>query len=258
MPSNDNFSPAAAPAQTTSVDERSRSALAVLDGKAKVEGLKPISAQTRCKFILIEQRPFLRECLSRSLTSSVTVAIAAFASIGDYLAASDIDAGCLVVLSVARITDADAKQQLAALVSARPDFAIVVLTQDDDATGAQEAFTTGAVGYIPMALGFEQVIAALSFISAGGTYVPAEYILALRKPPDASDLVGCGDNEREVKLTTRQAQVLKLICEGKSNKQIARDLGVAENTVKVHAYTLARLFGIHDRRLFAARAQQKH
>jgi DNA-binding NarL/FixJ family response regulator len=220
----------------------------------RVGDLEPCSRAT-CRLIVIEQRPVLRECLSRGLTSGFTQTIAAYSSVDDYLAASRPENCSLVVLSVARMADADTKVQISTLLNTSPKHTIVLLSQEDDPAGALDAFAVGAAGCIPMSLGFEKAIAALRFIDAGGTYLPPEYLVICR-----SHTRSHSSNDNIVlreKLTARQTQVLNLICDGKSNKQIARELGVAENTVKVHAHSLAKLLGVHDRRQFAARVRAK-
>jgi DNA-binding NarL/FixJ family response regulator len=87
----------------------------------------------------------------------------------------------------------------------------------------------GAKGYIPMTMGFELAVEAVRFVLAGGTYVPAEYLLSAipsavtpSRPPGAGAITG------------RELAVVRAIHQGKPNKIIAYELNMCESTVKVH------------------------
>ena len=81
------------------------------------------------------------------------------------------------------------------------------------------------------------MVEALRLVAAGGTYVP-ESVLAL--VPQSVDMGGAlgQDPDRLGRVyrscTPRQRQVVNLLCRGKSNKLIARELQISENTVKAH------------------------
>src|SRR5690606_9795740 len=65
-----------------------------------------------------------------------------------------------------------------------------------------------------------------------------------------------GDLRREMSLTSRQHEVMKLIAQGRSNKQIAQQLNLAEGTVKAHVNALFKALSVHDRASVAAMATQ--
>jgi len=66
-----------------------------------------------------------------------------------------------------------------------------------------------------------------------------------------------GSSADEAKLTVRQKEVLDLLADGKSNKQIASALGISEGTVKVHVNATFRVLGVHNR-VNAAAALMAH
>lgn len=87
------------------------------------------------------------------------------------------------------------------------------------------------------------MIYALRLVLAGGIYVPYK---ALQNPPkpteqlsQATDLIS--------RLPERQRQALRLAVDGKSNKVIARALGIAEGTVKAHLSSVYRTIGVNNR-----------
>lgn len=103
---------------------------------------------------------------------------------------------------------------------------------------AEKALALGAVGFLPKTLSARSIINAVRFMIAGERYVPVDY-LAPRQPEADQALI-----ER---LTRREVQVLEGLCQGKSNKEIARDLEVCEPTVKLHVKTLFRKIGAGNR-----------
>jgi DNA-binding NarL/FixJ family response regulator len=75
-------------------------------------------------------------------------------------------------------------------------------------------------------------------MAMGEQYAPIDFMTAIEKTPA---------NPLADKLTERELQMLKGLTEGKSNKQIARDLEIKEPTVKLHMKTLYRKMGVENR-----------
>ena len=119
----------------------------------------------------------------------------------------------------------------------------------------QDILTTlhaGAHGYVPKGMGVDDLTHALQAILDGTIYVPP--LLAQVSPAehDGSDLQFSGIDRRAApdvlgKLTPRQRDVLELLVEGQSNKEIARTLDLGEGTVKIHLAALFRNLGVRNR-----------
>ena len=140
----------------------------------------------------------------------------------------------------------------AGLLALRERFAnttIVVLSGEEDPALVHQAVDLGAAGFIPKASIPAVLISALRLILAGGIYLPAQ--LLMRPLPSALDPQNpiCTANALKLteRLTGRQFDALMLAVKGKSNKQIARDLGVSEGTIKQHLSTAFRLLGVNNR-----------
>lgn len=99
---------------------------------------------------------------------------------------------------------------------------------------ADAALKAGAQGFIPKTLSARSLLSAARFMAAGETYVPVEF---LQQP----------ESNRGGPLTRRELEVLRGICEGKANKEIARDLDLQEVTVKLHVKTLSRKLEARNR-----------
>ena len=100
---------------------------------------------------------------------------------------------------------------------------------------AREALAAGAVGFLPKTMPARSLVAAVRFMLAGERYVPAAMMSEEPAGPFAS------------RLTARENEVLEGLCRGLANKEIARDIGLAEVTVKLHVRTLCRKLGARNR-----------
>ncbi|PRY80153.1 DNA-binding NarL/FixJ family response regulator [Yoonia maritima] len=96
---------------------------------------------------------------------------------------------------------------------------------------AEQALEAGAAGFVPKTLPAKSMINAVRFMAMGEQYAPLDFMTSAEESPT---------NALAAKLTARELDVLKGVTEGKSNKEIARDLDITEPTVKLHMKTLFR------------------
>jgi len=103
---------------------------------------------------------------------------------------------------------------------------------------AETALEAGAAGFVPKSLPAKSLVNAVKFMAMGEQYAPIDFMTAVEDEPT---------NALAQKLTPRELQVLKGLTEGKSNKEIARDLDITEPTIKLHVKTLYRKVGAANR-----------
>lgn len=103
---------------------------------------------------------------------------------------------------------------------------------------AEQALEMGAIGFIPKTLPAKSLVNAIRFMAMGEKYAPFDFMTAEDDKPDHPLLD---------QLSDRETQVLKGLTEGKSNKEIARDLDLSEPTVKLHVKTLYRKINVGNR-----------
>lgn len=113
------------------------------------------------------------------------------------------------------------------------------------------ALEAGVHGYVPKGLGIKDLTAALRTILEGAIYVPpglADLPAISEESPDLLRQGSTSNNSAAASaLTARQRDVLALLVQGKSNKDIARTLTLGEGTVKVHVAALFRNLGVNTR-----------
>ncbi|WP_042695199.1 response regulator transcription factor [Azospirillum sp. B506] len=142
----------------------------------------------------------------------------------------------------------------------QPNAKVVVVSASEAQADVREALENGAAGYIPKSSSVKIMLSALDLIFSGGVYVPAT---VLREGVE-SDQRGAGgvipptDPQLEQLLTQRQREVLDRLREGKSNKQIAHELGLSEGTVKIHMTAIFKSLGVRNRTQAAMAFPQSH
>ncbi|MBV8535076.1 MAG: response regulator transcription factor [Alphaproteobacteria bacterium] len=120
-----------------------------------------------------------------------------------------------------------------------PGTPVVVISGVARAADVTRAVELGARGFLPKTLPAEILAAALRVVISGGTYVPADYAQpasgsAAAEPPGGA-------------LTPREGEVLRRLVTGRSNKEIGRELGLQEITVKLHVRNIFRKLGVRNR-----------
>lgn len=103
---------------------------------------------------------------------------------------------------------------------------------------AQAAIDAGACGFIPKTLSAKSMVNAIRFMALGETYLPIDFMTQMEESTE---------NPLQQLLSGREQDVLRGLLDGKSNKEIARDLDIRETTVKLHVKTLYRKLGVANR-----------
>ena len=112
---------------------------------------------------------------------------------------------------------------------------------------AEQALDMGAAGFVPKTLPAKSLVNAVRFMAMGEKYAPIDFMTA-------QDTVE--EHPLVKKLTPREMDVLRGLGEGKSNKEIARDLDLTEPTVKLHMKTLYRKLEVANRTQAALAARE--
>jgi DNA-binding NarL/FixJ family response regulator len=142
-----------------------------------------------------------------------------------------------------------------------PDVQVAVVSASRRRDDMLLALEAGAHGYIPKSLGVAELATAIKVVRSGTIYVPT-FIADLsgtegepNRPLTTTNSPAPDTSAGSLPhLSPRQSQVMMLIAQGRSNKEIARDLGLGEGTVKVHVAALFRALEVTSRTAVAAAA----
>jgi DNA-binding NarL/FixJ family response regulator len=128
-----------------------------------------------------------------------------------------------------------------------PAIPVVIVSAYDDAHTVNRALKNGASGFVPKAYSSERLIAALREVFDGRIFTP-EQMMPVNLGADLPHQPMGGDADpSEFGLTERQSEVLALMARGKSNRDIADQLGLSEGTVKIHITAIFKALGVSSR-----------
>jgi DNA-binding NarL/FixJ family response regulator len=126
---------------------------------------------------------------------------------------------------------------LAQIRSRHPDVRIIVLSMHDEPEVVRRAVASGASAYLRKDANDFELASALHSVMATGSYISAGVARLLLEPAEPSI---------EEQLTPRQIEILKLLAEGQSAKQIGFALGLSSKTVDVHRARIMDRLGVRD------------
>ncbi|MDT8326114.1 MAG: response regulator transcription factor [Roseovarius sp.] len=122
-----------------------------------------------------------------------------------------------------------------AKMKARAICPVAILSGTAPPDVARRALRSGAAGFLPKTLDPQSLVSAVRHMLLGEVYKPLDFLSQ-------------GDSDRnQINLTPRETDVLVGVSEGKSNKEIARDLDIQEVTVKLHLKTMSRKLNAKNR-----------
>lgn len=143
------------------------------------------------------------------------------------------------------------------IVKQRAQLPIIMLSAEHDTDTVTQALNSGASGFLPKNSLNQVLISAIRLVLAGGIYIPRE---ALQKPLTSAATVSPPEKTthtlESLGFTARQIDVLRLLVQGQSNKQICRQIDVAEATVKIHVRAILRSLTVSSRSEAIAKVAQ--
>jgi len=125
------------------------------------------------------------------------------------------------------------------VLHASQDRPVAIMSGLDPFGGAERALAEGAAGYLPKAMTAKSLVNAMRFMLSGERFVPLDMMLKRTEENNASSVAS--------NLTPRELQVLRALCAGNANKEIARDLDLSEPTIKLHVKVILRKLGARNR-----------
>jgi DNA-binding NarL/FixJ family response regulator len=196
------------------------------------------------KILVIDDHPLIQEALRHVLTaldSTLEFIQAQDASEAHAALSREPDAD-LILLDLT-LPGCDGFELLSDLRHDWPGIPVLVLSATHDRETVEHALDLGAMGFIPKTANTHVLLEALQLVLAGGVYVPSESAHPGASVRSRSSVT----RPEQLGLTLRQADVLKLLVQGKPNKLICRDLKLSEGTVKVHVSAILRALNVRNR-----------
>jgi DNA-binding NarL/FixJ family response regulator len=201
---------------------------------------------TKSTFLIVDDHPLVLDALQATLQrafpeAEITMANSIATALEAIRAAPHFD----LVLADLRMPDADGYRGLMRIRKSTQAKGLIVISAIQDPGVIDHARSLGASGFIHKSALCEEIVATVRTVLAGQDCFPviaADALPSTAQPSGENALMA-----RLRELTPAQFGVLKLICEGKLNKQIAHELSIGESTVKSHITSILKKLGVHSR-----------
>ncbi|HEY8841453.1 MAG TPA: response regulator transcription factor [Candidatus Dormibacteraeota bacterium] len=145
-----------------------------------------------------------------------------------------------IVLMDFRLGDGTGADAGTAIRQVRPETKLIFLTREDSDTARFAALEAGASAFIHKSRAAQEVVEAIRTVAGGGSlFTPRSIATLLNKRREAESQL-----ER---LTRREKEVLRLMAEGTSSRDIAAKLGISYTTVRTHIRSLGSKLGVHSK-----------
>ena len=206
------------------------------------------------KVLLADEKEIFREGLARLLEDQEQIEVVSRCSNGRQAIKKANDTEPDVVLMDTDISRCDSVEATRRINESCSRAKVAMLTDSKTEENLFSALEAGATGYLVKDMKVGDLVKSIDLIAKGEVVI---------SPPLAGKLVGkiaftkVGEAEAKSGLSERETEILKLITEGATNREIARTLFITENTVKVHTKNILEKLQVRNRQRAAAYAVQQ-
>ena len=198
------------------------------------------------RIIVVDDDPIVREVLTTALGSTPDIEVIATAANGaeavDVVHARAVD----VVLMDVQMPVLDGVAATSRILALGGDTRVLLLTTFDDDSFLDGGLAAGASGFLLKTTPPERIAEAIRTVRAGGKVLspgPTSRVLD-RYVRGQSPRVA---STEDLDLSEREQEVLRLLCQARTNHQIARRMSIADTTVKTHVSSIMRKMGVGNR-----------
>lgn len=198
------------------------------------------------RILVIEDHALVREAMVRALERLGPQCKFAQASCGQEAlsiieAQRDFD---LVVVDL-MLPDMSGFSLLSVLAHRFPAIPVIVVSALADEASVKRAMKAGAAGFLSKSLSSEQLLDSIRVVLEGGQVIPSQHeTTSMPRSPRKRSVESIAE---QYSLTAAQTRVMELMVEGRTNREIADLLGLAEGTVKVHCSAILRALDVPNR-----------
>jgi len=205
-----------------------------------------VTQGSKIKVMIVDDHPLMRVGIAAIINARSDMAVVAQAGSGEEALVLFRKELPDITLMDLRLPGAlDGVETIAGIRVIQHHARIIVVTTYEGDEDIHRALEAGARGYIIKGMPYQTLVAAVQRVHAGGRFLPPPVARALESRMPDSDL------------SSRELEVLKLLVDGRSNKEIANELGITEATVKSHVSTILMRLNVEDRTQAAVTALRR-
>lgn len=202
-------------------------------------------ARKEMRVLIADDHNLVRETLAAFLLSEGMMEVRTTASLDDAIDMVEGTGSFDMVLLDYNMPGMNGLAGLEKMRVANKERPVALISGSATRDVAEAAIKAGAAGFVPKTLASKSMVSAIRFMAAGEVYAPFGFMQEEEEPGQGL-------------LTKRETDVLRGLCEGKSNKEIARDLDLQEVTIKLHVKTLSRKLEARNRTHAAMIAKERN
>jgi len=189
----------------------------------------------KIKVMVVDDHPLMRVGVASIVNARSDMTVVAQAGSGEESVTLFLKHKPDVTLMDLRLPGISGVDAIRSIRKTHPRARFVVLTTYEGDADIHRALEAGAQGYVIKGMPYQTLVEALQRVHQGGRFLPPPVARALAsRTPDSE-------------LSAREQEVLSLLARGKSNKDIASSLHIAENTVKCHVSAILLRLNVSDR-----------
>jgi DNA-binding NarL/FixJ family response regulator len=217
-----------------------------------------LSAPKKIRLMIAEDQSVIRRALSALLALEADIDVVATAADGDQAVSAALAYAPDVILMDLKMPRMDGIAATRSILDKSPQTKIVMLTTFDTDELVFEAISAGAQGYLLKDADESEILAAIRGVAQGeprlSPTIAAKIVAEFRRVKTQPRPAPATSPEDEEPLTEREKDVLAHVAAGKGNREIAREMGLAEGTVKNHVSTILAKLHLRSRTELAIRA----
>jgi DNA-binding NarL/FixJ family response regulator len=194
-----------------------------------------LTDQTKIRILCVDDHVVVRDGIGAILNLQPDMALAASASTGREALEQYRKIRPDITLMDLRLSDMSGFDAIRAIRAEFPNAKVVVLSSYEGDADIREAMDAGAHGYVAKGMVREELLDVIRAVHAGKRRIPAALAQTL------------AEHVSDDQLSPRELEVLRFVRDGKRNKEIAAELSVAEDTIKMHVRNLLSKLGASDR-----------
>ncbi|TFV86247.1 response regulator transcription factor [Blastococcus sp. CT_GayMR16] len=197
------------------------------------------------RVLVVDDHPIVRQGLSSLLGTVTDMSVVGSAGDGETAVRLAVQHRPDVVLMDLNLPGVPGLEATRRIGREAPEAAVLVLTMVDDDDTVLAALRVGARGYVLKGAGQDELLGAIRTVASGGAVFGAGAARAVLAGPPPRDAAG--------RLTEREAEILALVADGRSNPEIAHELGLSLKTVQNHVSRILPKLQVRDRTQAALR-----
>jgi DNA-binding NarL/FixJ family response regulator len=214
--------------------------------------------KTSVRVVLADRKELFREGLFRLLESQPHIQVVCQCDNGSKAVRQAREAKPDVLLMDTYMPDCNGIDTAQKITKSLPDVKVVMLTDSEEEEDLLSALKAGAKGYLLKNIGVDSLVESIDLIAKGQMVVsPPLARRSLIEFASTRDEREASEAGREADLSERESEILKLVAKGATNKEIAEELIVAENTVKVHVKNILAKLQLRNKQQAAVYAVQR-